>query len=812
MPAEGHLVLFAVRADGVLGRMWRTTHDAGWSEWESAGVSVRSAPAAVRTADGRAVVFAAGERRRLGYASQLDAANPTAWSEWAEAGPEIRSEPAVVANADGRLEVFAVGPDGFLGHLWQLEEGEWSEWHSFGYPVTSRPAVVENRAGRLEVFAVDADGRLGHVWKQFAPDGGNEWSQWHSIGQAVSSPPAVSIDAEGRIEVAAPGVDGSLGHLGQRLDPGGMVHWLEWRTLNEAVQGAPALCQNRDGRLEVFAVGTDGKLGYARQALDPSGETHFSAWQSLGHVVSSTPVAFRRVDGLLTIVAVGAGGRLGQIGQREHGETVAWGDWEDLGAQVSELRPAIAGSVALARSKDVRRPLRPRPEGTLSADVLVVGAGPAGITISDGLVRAGARVILVDSGDWNQDFSAQDLNHGDADGPVIKGHLKYLRFGRRRQVQGSAAIWGRGWLMPFRSIDFERRPWVPGSSWPIGHADLEPYERRASSTLGIDAFQAPRPDGSLVQLSYHYPSTPFLFRATLAELLTNAGLRAELLSTALKLEVSGDRINSVRLARADGGEFRVNADTVVLAAGGIENARLLLLHEGVLPVSAAMAGRCFMDHPHVVAGTVRVPDPDLLDPFLDKGRTLDVLALPDATQRREGLLNASVQLLPTGPTDSSEQSAEASLYLRVEQAPNPDSQVMLTEERDRFGCRRPYLQWLPQDQDWQSVVQTAELVAGALVQEHGLSAELSIREDVPWPGAPAGPNESRFGTWGNHHMGTTRMAADPAEGVVDSNCLVGGTTNLYVAGSSVFATGGCANPTFMIVALAHRLTDHLAGR
>ena len=60
-----------------------------------------------------------------------------------------------------------------------------------------------------------------------------------------------------------------------------------------------------------------------------------------------------------------------------------------------------------------------------------------------------------------------------------------------------------------------------------------------------------------------------------------------------------------------------------------------------------------------------------------------------------------------------------------------------------------------------------------------------------------------------HHIGTTRMAASPREGVVDGNCRVHGTANLYVAGSSVFPTAGTANPTLTIVALALRLGDHL---
>jgi choline dehydrogenase-like flavoprotein len=61
----------------------------------------------------------------------------------------------------------------------------------------------------------------------------------------------------------------------------------------------------------------------------------------------------------------------------------------------------------------------------------------------------------------------------------------------------------------------------------------------------------------------------------------------------------------------------------------------------------------------------------------------------------------------------------------------------------------------------------------------------------------------------NHHIGTTRMADD---GVVDPDCRVHGIENLFVAGSSVFPTGGYVNPTLTIVALALRLADHIAKR
>ena len=73
-------------------------------------------------------------------------------------------------------------------------------------------------------------------------------------------------------------------------------------------------------------------------------------------------------------------------------------------------------------------------------------------------------------------------------------------------------------------------------------------------------------------------------------------------------------------------------------------------------------------------------------------------------------------------------------------------------------------------------------------------------EGSDWPADLAG---------GFHHMGTTRMSDDPKQGVVDRDCRVHGMSNLYVAGSSVFTTGGSSNPTMFIVALALRLADHL---
>jgi len=132
-------------------------------------------------------------------------------------------------------------------------------------------------------------------------------------------------------------------------------------------------------------------------------------------------------------------------------------------------------------------------------------------------------------------------------------------------------------------------------------------------------------------------------------------------------------------------------------------------------------------------------------------------------------------------------TARRGLYVvaRAEQAPNPASRVVLSEKRDVFGLPQIALDW-----------RFSEIDKRPWLEEEG----------IPWEMDPLISNHP---VGGYHHMGTTRMAASPSVGVVDADCRVHGLGNLYVAGSSVFPTGGWANPTLTILALALRLGDHL---
>jgi choline dehydrogenase-like flavoprotein len=140
---------------------------------------------------------------------------------------------------------------------------------------------------------------------------------------------------------------------------------------------------------------------------------------------------------------------------------------------------------------------------------------------------------------------------------------------------------------------------------------------------------------------------------------------------------------------------------------------------------------------------------------------------------------------------------------RAEQAPNPDSRVALDDTTDRFGMPRARLHWELTDRDRASFEGAQRLWLAAIDPRHA--------EATPMRG-PDGAGWTDRLTAGAHHTGTTRMHRDPALGVVDEHCRVHGTSNIYVAGSSVFPTAGWAPPTLTIVALALRLGDRIKSR
>jgi choline dehydrogenase-like flavoprotein len=138
----------------------------------------------------------------------------------------------------------------------------------------------------------------------------------------------------------------------------------------------------------------------------------------------------------------------------------------------------------------------------------------------------------------------------------------------------------------------------------------------------------------------------------------------------------------------------------------------------------------------------------------------------------------------------------------MEMAPDPKNRVTLSEKRDAYGIRVPFVEHRPGELDCRSVV----AVHQALMRETKRMGWGTFVSDLssdrePWP----------IDLDASHHMGATRMGNDPATSVVNGDCRLHFSPNVYVAGASVLPTSGNANPTFTLVALAIRLARHLSS-
>ena len=480
----------------------------------------------------------------------------------------------------------------------------------------------------------------------------------------------------------------------------------------------------------------------------------------------------------------------------------------------------------------------------LEADVCVVGGGAAGITIARELATHRVNVCLLESGGLKPEQATQRLYEGENVGDRYRletGARGALTQSRLRFFGGTTNHWV-GFSRPLDEIDFEEREGIPGSGWPISRSDLESYYRRAhricelgpynydaAASARIARTQHLAPDAD-VTTSVFRISTPTRFGQAYRKDLERARrVRVVLHANVLGLDASSEArtIERVRVATLQGRRFTVRARRFVLATGGIENARLLLASNDVRPRGIGndndLVGRYFADHPGGLAATVAVDAGSRALDFYSiesalKARTIGFISTTDAFVKSSGLLRFGVIVDKPPPGDESELRDGVAkllqlsggardvrlrgLFMTSEVYPNRASRITLSSRRDALGMPRARVDWRFADPIRRSVARSLEAIGRSLARR-GLARMLRGPTD-----------DERFWseevTGESHHVGTTRMHRSSRRGVVDGGCRVHGTSNLYVAGSSVFPTTGFANPTLTIVALALRLADTLA--
>ncbi len=460
-------------------------------------------------------------------------------------------------------------------------------------------------------------------------------------------------------------------------------------------------------------------------------------------------------------------------------------------------------------------------------DVVIAGAGPAGISLALRLARARPewRIALLEGGGEQHSPESADLHRGEL------GALEYpLDASRLRFLGGASNHWG-GWCRPLDETDFEPNAAMDRPGWPISRSDLTPYWPEADKLCEInhagyeDDALRPERAARLLDLSrskwfqhriYRFsPPTRFgqRYREAIAEL---PNLHCLLDANLVNLEFRGDEVVAAQLRGLAGASLRLPAKRVVLAMGGLDNARFLLnLQESPELKShpwPKAIGRYFADHYGLDGGLL------LSRANLGYGREevdgevgMPVIMYRDPVLR-EGNCNLSMRLMPVDATHwlgpdyallPQPGNWTYQISITVEPALLADSCVRLAQRRDALGMRALRLDWNVSERDFAAATLACRRLARDVAQvADGGRIRLTDMETRK-PPSPLGPTF--------HHMGTTRMAESADLGVVDGNCRMFGSRNLYMAGSSVFASYGSANPTLNIVALALRLGDHLAG-
>lgn len=241
---NNRLDVFAKRV--MNGDVWHKWWDGmEWSNWESLGGPVSSAPAAVSWGKNRIDLFARGMHNEAAH-KWLEGNN---WSNWENLGGPISSAPSATCWGANRIDLFARGMHNELAHKWWNGKN-WSSWENLGGLLSSAPSAVSWGYNRIDCFALDFNNSVIHIWWD-----GSSWSNWEDLGGQFLSSPTASSFRKNRIDLF---VINSENHLCHRWWDGNT--WNYWEDLGGELAYAPAATSRGFNRIDVIGVNSKGNL------------------------------------------------------------------------------------------------------------------------------------------------------------------------------------------------------------------------------------------------------------------------------------------------------------------------------------------------------------------------------------------------------------------------------------------------------------------------------------------------------------------------------------------------------------------------
>lgn len=489
----------------------------------------------------------------------------------------------------------------------------------------------------------------------------------------------------------------------------------------------------------------------------------------------------------------------------------------------------------------------------LSADFCIVGTGPSGMSVLSKLIQSNKKIILLESGDLNQKYRHETLNEGFSTGPR---ELDLIN-SRSRMFGGFGSLWA-GKCGIFAKEDFKKNFFSSLSGWPISYDDINPYYKEACDLLNInyqdfslkrkfetdDIFYKLLSNKNSLLEGQDFPhandndkdiSNKFrkiLIESKKIDLITNATIIDLIQNT------DNDNINSLKVLSINNKNLLVKAKFFILSLGAIENARFILnssLKEKFKQNN--YLGNCFMSHPGFGPTSSIVESVNMCNTQELKNFTFGINL--NATERKKlNILNANINITPLHKQKIKKIENLQNIFDRIvnnsryinatnqikclfknnnienkywhtgiglEQEPRTSNKLSLSNQYCKFGKKKVNIYWDKISHLEQKTVINSTMAVGRQLKLNNRSLQ-ELNSDL-MSGKIFDQQDPI-----NHHIGTTRMANNHNEGVVDKNLKFFGINNLYLSGSSVFPTSGNVGPTFTIIALSLRLGDHLTRK
>ena len=491
-------------------------------------------------------------------------------------------------------------------------------------------------------------------------------------------------------------------------------------------------------------------------------------------------------------------------------------------------------------------------------DFTIIGCGAVGIRVALLLTEQAKSVLIIESGMLGEHAERQALNKVTVNRSDMASSAQW---GRKRALGGTTIRWG-GQALPFRELDFKERSWLKQPSWPLEMDVLVKHYADAERYLGVttDGYYHQKlarlklsPPFSSADLDYHvskWAPQPNMFERHGKKLQEKTTVLFNAHCVGVTKSDAG-KCTSVTVRNFKGAEIAIELNKLVIANGGLESARFLMLHQ--LSQSPAL-GQGFMEHPCMDLGVIAADDSaKLQEKFstrMHRRQKYGIrLSLSEAAQINNQLTNSSASLMFETPESAFDPLRALSTFvseknprqlleivkhvglmsksvlaylqhgivlkpfakIRVtamcEQLASDGSTLSLDHNHlDQFGFPRLKIHWVISEATWHSAKYLARVVKRSI--ENTFDVDVHLRSEFD---AESLAFDSDIFNSVNHHMGGAVMGLDPGSSVVDPSLKLHDVENVWVISAAVFPTSSHSNPTLTALALGGRFVSTQVG-